>query len=59
MKLKYRVKNKDILIIKLRLIPVPVDLLVHDHLNKLLNVVPVFDPLNIKFPATSDVGIHL
>ena len=52
MKLKYRVKNKDILIIKVRLIPVPVDLLVHDHLHKLLNVVPVFDPLNIKFSAT-------
>ena len=52
MKLKYRVKNKDILIIKVRLIPVPVDLLVHDHLRKLLNVVPVFDQLNIKFPAT-------
>jgi hypothetical protein len=52
MKSKYRVKNKDILIIKVRLIPVPVDLLVHDHLHKLLNVVPVFDPLNIKFSAT-------
>jgi len=57
MKLKYRVKNKDILIIKVRLIPVPVDLLVHDHLHKLLNVVPVFGTLNIKFPATS-IRLH-